>query len=135
MSLVVHARWSRWAVVVAVVLGVFGVACGPAALSASASESASAAVPASATPTARPAFVVDTPTPGCRPHTPSDGAGQPATPARQGVPYELMPALFEARGGDGGWSPGRSAGSVAVGRAPPPAGPPTPVELSVLLRV
>ncbi|MFI0977837.1 hypothetical protein ACH4SP_12630 [Streptomyces sp. NPDC021093] len=125
MSVVVRARWSRWAVVVAVVLGVF---CGPAVLTASAG-------PASGPTSVQPTFVADTPTPGCRPHTPSDGVGQPATPVRQGTPYELMPALFEARGGDGGWSLGRSAGPVAAGRAPPSAGPPTPVDLSVLLRV
>ncbi|MEU8891232.1 hypothetical protein [Streptomyces sp. NPDC048442] len=131
MSVVARARWPRWAVVVAVVLGVF---CGPAVLTASASEGANTGASVSSTaPTAQPTFASDTP--GCRPHAPSDGAGQPSTPARHGTPYELMPALFEARGSAGGWSLDQGAGPVAGGRAPPPAGPPTPVDLSVLLRV
>ncbi|MFJ6696909.1 hypothetical protein ACIQM4_12680 [Streptomyces sp. NPDC091272] len=143
-SVVASAHWTRWAAVVAVVLGVL---CGPAAFTAGATAGAGATAAATAGTSAESHSVegatmnaaatphtADTPTPGCRPSHPSDGAGQPAVPARHGAPYELVPALFDSRGAVGGWGLDRAL-ACPTGRAPPPAGPPTPVDLSVLLRV
>jgi hypothetical protein len=111
------------------VLGVLamalGLLCGPAA------AAAPKAPEAQQTATV---FVTPDDTPGCK-QAPSDGTGRPAAPPRPLTSYELMPALFEARGADGGWGLEQLVVCRAPGRAPPATGPPTPVDLSVLLRV
>ncbi|WP_189822709.1 hypothetical protein [Streptomyces finlayi] len=73
-------------------------------------------------------------TPGCRP-TPSHDTGKPSVPPRGSTSYELMPVLFETPGSGDAAALDRLLAPPAPGRAPPAAGPPTPVDLGVLLRV
>ncbi|MCX5199882.1 hypothetical protein OG897_00140 [Streptomyces sp. NBC_00237] len=116
--------WSRFAAVLGVLATALGLLCGPAAAAPKAAEPQVAVT----------VFVTPDDTPGCE-QAPSDGTGRPAAPPRSLTSYELMPALFEARGAVGGWGLDRLVVCRTAGRAPPPTGPPTPVDLSVLLRV
>ncbi|GLF96530.1 hypothetical protein [Streptomyces yaizuensis] len=70
---------------------------------------------------------------GCGKGAPDDDRGaHPSPPPRAPSPYEPAPvacAVYGAAAGQPwqGWAPG-----VAPDRGPPPVGPPTPVDLSVL---
>ncbi|GHH37939.1 hypothetical protein GCM10018773_15100 [Streptomyces candidus] len=127
MSLAAHTHRRRLLAVAAVVLGVL---CGPAAAQhAVPAAAATRTVPVTAEPT------VSAPVPGCHDRAPAGGTAAPAAPVRPSTMYELLPALFEARGAVGGWGPEQGLVPDHVRRGPPSAGPPTPVDLSVLLRV
>ncbi|GAA3488244.1 hypothetical protein GCM10018987_23270 [Streptomyces cremeus] len=80
------------------------------------------------------AFEVRDDAPGCKPVS-GHGTGQPSSPPRSFLSYELMPALFEAPGAQAAAAVDRLLAAPAPGRAPPRAAPPTPVDLGVLLRV
>ncbi|MBT2507338.1 hypothetical protein J7I98_15865 [Streptomyces sp. ISL-98] len=70
--------------------------------------------------------------PGCR-EKHGDGVGSvPAAPPRSGAAYELLPALYDARAGNGSWGADALVPQPAVDRRPPPRDPPTPIGLSVL---
>jgi hypothetical protein len=156
-----RAQRCRPAAVLAVVLVVLGMLCGPAARAAetvparAGTEAPGAAGSARAAGTPRTAGASETvgtaeaartaeagatapasaPVPGCKHRTPFDGIAGPSVPARHLPSYELMPALFEARGAPGGWGLEQALVPDPERRAAPPAGPSTPVDLSVLLRV
>ncbi|MFJ2743232.1 hypothetical protein ACIO3O_26650 [Streptomyces sp. NPDC087440] len=108
----------------AVLVMAVGLLCGPALAAQGAEARAAASV----------AFEVQDDTPGCEP-APSHGTGQPASPPRGSTSYELMPVLFQVPGTHDTAGLDRLVVSPAPGRAPPPATPPTPVDLGVLLRV
>lgn len=120
-------RLTRWCGLVALLAVVLGTLCGPAASAAPATpgtDSGSGTV-----------YVKVMDTPGCdRAPAHPDGT-HPATPPRGSAAYDLLPVLCD---GDRSATASRyldAALRVAPRRGPPTPVPPSPVELSVLLRM
>ncbi|WP_405855822.1 hypothetical protein OG361_21355 [Streptomyces sp. NBC_00090] len=115
------------AVLTALVLGLL--VCG-------ATVSTPPGAPVAAPVAASPMAVVGAAVPGCDPgHGPDAGASRPVVPPRSGGFAELLPALAADRTPCAvrhGEPDGRG---TAPGREPPERVPPSPVELSILMRV
>ncbi|MFF8960454.1 hypothetical protein [Streptomyces sp. NPDC014894] len=88
--------------------------------------------PSYADPAPGPVAVAQDWTPGCGKGGADDDRGaHPAPPPRGGVSYEPVPAPYDPHGAPGALE-GVTALRLAPDRGPPPLGPPTPVDLSVL---
>ncbi|MER8072461.1 hypothetical protein ABTZ59_29655 [Streptomyces sp. NPDC094034] len=73
--------------------------------------------------------------PGCGRGDRDDAGTPPLAPARGGFVHELLPALYDARDSAGAWGIPQAVLAVIPDRGPPPVAAPSPIDLSVLLRV
>ncbi|MEV8391879.1 MULTISPECIES: hypothetical protein [unclassified Streptomyces] len=74
-------------------------------------------------------------TPGCGRGDRDDAGTPPLAPARGSFAHELLPALYDARDTAGAWGIAQAVLAVIPDRGPPPVAAPSPIDLSVLLRV
>ncbi|MFE7566266.1 hypothetical protein ACFU76_04780 [Streptomyces sp. NPDC057539] len=74
-------------------------------------------------------------TPGCGRGDRDDAGTPPLAPVRGSFGHELLPALYDTRDTAGAWGIAQAVLAVIPDRGPPPVAAPSPIDLSVLLRV
>ncbi|MFE0176790.1 hypothetical protein ACFWZ2_31230 [Streptomyces sp. NPDC059002] len=126
---------TTWCPLVGVLLVMLGVFCGGPATAAAGSVARTAAVAAVSQAGADVPVAQESDgagVPGCGKGGRQDADHVPATPARSGTSYELLPALYDAHAAPGAWGVDQAVLTMAPGRAPPALDPPSPMDLSVL---